>query len=81
MTNQNRRQATIAYAVVLLLAGGLAVPVTSARAHGEETPGQAPAREQAVPVAAAAPAMGQGAAAARGHRPDQDQSNPRSGFD
>ncbi len=79
MTNQNRRQATIAYAVVLLLAGGLAVPATSARAHGEEPPGQAPAREQAVPVAAAA--MGQGAAAARGHRADQDQSNPRSGFD
>ena len=37
MTNQNRRQATIACAFVLPLAGGLAVPATSARAHSDET--------------------------------------------
>ncbi len=41
--NRISRQTTIAYAFVLLLAGGLAVPATSARAHGEETHGQEPA--------------------------------------
>ena len=46
--NRIRRQTMIAYAFVLLLAGGLAVPAASPRAHGDETP--APAQEQ-VPAA------------------------------
>ncbi len=51
--NRISRQPTIAYAFTLLLAAGLAVPATSARAHGEETHGQEPA-------AAAATATDQG---------------------
>jgi cytochrome c len=41
--NRIRRQTAIAYAFFLLLAGGLALPTTSARAHGDETHGQATA--------------------------------------
>jgi cytochrome c len=40
-------QTAIAYALALLLAGSLAVPATSARAHGDETHGQAPAADRA----------------------------------
>jgi len=47
--NQLRRQTAITYAFALLLAGGLVVSSTSARAHGDETHGQAPAQEQAAP--------------------------------
>ena len=43
--DQVRRQTAIVYVLTLLLAGGLAVPATSASAHGDETP--APAQEQA----------------------------------
>ncbi len=60
---QIRRQTAIAYALFLLLAGGLAVPATSARAHGDETHGQAPAQEQPAqeqPAPAAATATEQG---------------------
>ncbi len=46
--NRIQRQTTIACAFVLLLAGGLAVPATSPRAHGDETQGQA--QEQAAPA-------------------------------
>ena len=52
MMNRIRRQTMIACAFVLPLAGALAVPATSARAHGDETHGQAPAQEQAAPAAA-----------------------------
>ncbi len=52
-----RRQTAITYALVLLLAGSLALSATSARAHGDETHGQAPVQEQA---AAPAPAPVQG---------------------
>jgi hypothetical protein len=58
--NRISRLTTIACAFVLLLAGGLAVPATSALAHGDETHGQAPAQEPAAPVAATATATGQG---------------------
>ncbi len=58
--NRISRRTMIAYAFVLLLAGGLAVPATSARAHSDETHGQAPAQEQAAPVAAPATATEQG---------------------
>ncbi len=60
------RQTMLAYGFVLLLAGGLAVAATSARAHGDETHGQAPAQEQAAP---AAPATTEPATATEpGHR-------------
>ena len=49
--NPKRRQTAITYALALLLAGSLALPATSARAHGDETHGQAPAQEQAAPAA------------------------------
>ena len=52
-----RRQTAITYALVLLLAGSLALSATSARAHGDEIHGQAPAQEQAA-APAAAPARG-----------------------
>ncbi len=54
------RQTMLAYGFVLLLAGGLAVAATSARAHGDETHGQAPAQEQAAPMAPTATATAQG---------------------
>ncbi len=69
--NQIWRQTTIACAFVLLLAGGLAVPATSARAHGDENPGQAPAQEPSQEPAQepAAPAAATGTATAPGgHR-------------
>ena len=51
------RQTMLAYGFVLLLAGGLTtVPAIGARAHGDETHGQAPAQEQAAPMAPTATA-------------------------
>lgn len=44
--NLKQRRTAMAYASILLLVGGLALPVTSARAHGDETSDQAPATER-----------------------------------
>ncbi len=52
--NTTRRHTAIAHIYMLLLAAGLVLPATGARAHGDETPGEAPAPAQA------APAQGQG---------------------
>ena len=41
--NPKRRRTAMAHASMLLLVAGLALPATSARAHGDETHGQAPA--------------------------------------
>jgi hypothetical protein len=48
----------MAWAVVLLLAGGMALAATGAHAHGDEAHGQTPAEEQAAPAPAAEPAPG-----------------------
>ncbi len=55
--NQIQHQTTITFALVLLLAGGLALPATDARAHEDEIRGQATAQEQTAQAAKPAPGM------------------------
>jgi len=57
--NTTRRHTAIAHIFMLLLAAGLTLPGTGARAHGDETRGETPAQEQAAPEQVV-PAQGQG---------------------